>query len=376
MDGAAATAFEPALLQAPAADLHDLLRALADRGGSDLHVGAGGPPWLRVCGHLAPLPCPDLTEDDARRLCCAPLTATQRRRLDDDGEVDFAFDAETIGRIRGNVYVRRGGMAAAFRLVPASVPRLETLGLPGGLADLARLRRGLVLVTGATGSGKSTTLAALVDAINRERRVHVVTIEDPIEFVHVADRALITQREVNGDTASFAAALRHVLRQDPDVVLIGEMRDRETVAAALTLAETGHLVLSTLHAASALQTVTRIVDVFAAEQQAQVRTQLSLVLEAAIAQQLVPHADGSGRAVAAEVLLPNPAVRALIRDEKVHQIYSQMQAGQARSGMQTMSQSLADLCRRGVISPADAMAHATQPDELRRLLASGEFGVG
>jgi twitching motility protein PilT len=303
------------------------------------------------------------------------LSDAQRRRFECERELDFAVALPGVGRFRGNLFVTRGAIGGAFRVIPRTVPGLETLGLPPAVTSLARLPRGLVLVTGPTGSGKSTTLAAVVDQVNRERRDHIVSLEDPIEFLHEPKRCLVTQREIESDTAGFGAALKHVLRQDPDVVLVGEMRDRDTIDAALTVAETGHLVLSTLHTGSAVQTLSRIVDVFPPHQQPQVRAQLSLVLQAVVAQLLVRRRDGAGRVLAAEVLLATPAVRNLLRDEKTHQVYSQMQVGQAGTGMQTMSRALVGLVERGVVAPEEAIARATEPDEVRQLLRSASRGV-
>jgi len=348
--------------------IEPLLGKTVERGASDLHLCAGRPPLVRLHGDLTPLDHPVLAVADVRGLCCGMLGEAQRRRFDRDHELDFAIAIPGLGRFRGNLHLTRGAVAGAFRVVPREPPVLDRLGLPAVVASLARLPRGLVLVTGATGSGKSTTLAALVDLVNRERSDHIVSLEDPIEFVHEPKRCLVTQREIGSDTGGFAPALKHVLRQDPDVVLVGEMRDRETIEAALTVAETGHLVLSTLHTSSAVQTLTRIVDVFPARQQAQIRAQLALTLQAVVAQQLVRRRDGLGRVLAAEVLVVTPAVRTLLRDQKPHQIYSQMQLGQSGSGMQTMSRALVALAADGSISAGDAVARATEPDEVRRLL--------
>ena len=348
--------------------IEPLLRQTVERDASDLHLCVGRPPLIRLHGDLIALDHPSLASADVQTLCCGMLGHTQRRRFDAEHELDFALTIPAVGRFRGNLHLARGTVAGAFRVVPREPPVLDRLGLPPVVASLARLPRGLVLVTGATGSGKSTTLAALVDLVNRERSDHIVSLEDPIEFVHEPKRCLVTQREIGSDTGGFAAALKHVLRQDPDVVLVGEMRDRETIEAALTVAETGHLVLSTLHTSSAIQTLTRIVDVFPARQQAQIRAQLGLTLQAVVAQQLVRRRDGHGRVLAAEVLLVTPAVRTLLREQKPHQIYSQMQLGQSCTGMQTMSRALVALAADGSIAPADAVARATEPDEVRRLL--------
>ncbi len=356
--------------------LEPLLRETVSRGASDLHISTGGPPMIRLHGELVSLDAPPLERAEARALCYGVLADAQRRRFEAERELDVAIAISGLGRFRGNLYITRGAIGGAFRVIPSTIPPLETLGLPPAVAALTPLPRGLVLVTGPTGSGKSTTLASLVDRINRERRDHIVSLEDPVEFVHEPQRCLVTQREIETDTTSFATALKHVLRQDPDVVLIGEMRDRATIEAALTVAETGHLVLSTLHTGSAVQTLSRVVDVFPPHQQAQVRAQLALVLQAVVAQQLVRRRDGTARVLAAEVLLATPAIRNLLRDEKLHQVYSQMQVGHAGTGMQTMSRALVALVEHGIVAVEDAIARATEPDELRRLLGVSPGGAG
>lgn len=353
---------------APTLTIQSFLEIVVKSGGTDLHISADCPPMMRVNGELKPLPFPPLTANETKTLCYSLLTDSQRHRFEEQSELDFSFGIRGLSRFRGNLFLQKGTVGGAFRLIPYEVRGLTELGLPPVVAELTKLPRGLVLVTGPTGSGKSTTLAAMIDKINRERHEHIVTIEDPIEFVHQHRGCVVNQREVYADTKGFAEALRHVLRQDPDVVLIGEMRDLETVAAALNVAETGHLVLSTLHTNSAVQTITRIIDIFPANQQPQVRAQLSLVLQGVISQQLIPRLDGKGRVLAVEVMIPNPAIRNLIREEKIHQIYSQMQVGQARFGMQTMSQSLVDLYQRRLISYEEALGHATEPDEVRSML--------
>ncbi|GIW46049.1 MAG: twitching motility protein PilT [Candidatus Binatia bacterium] len=358
---------------APTLSIQSFLEIVVKSGGTDLHISADCPPMMRVNGELKALPFPPLTANETKTLCYSLLTDSQRHRFEEQSELDFSFGIRGLSRFRGNLFLQKGTVGGAFRLIPYEVRSLAELGLPPVVAELTKLPRGLVLVTGPTGSGKSTTLAAMIDKINRERHEHIVTIEDPIEFVHQHRGCVVNQREVYADTKGFAEALRHVLRQDPDVVLIGEMRDLETVASALNVAETGHLVLSTLHTNSAVQTITRIIDIFPANQQPQVRAQLSLVLQGVISQQLIPRLDGKGRVLAVEVMIPNPAIRNLIREEKIHQIYSQMQVGQARFGMQTMSQSLVDLYQRRLISYEEAIGHATEPDEVRSMLgqASG-----
>jgi twitching motility protein PilT len=350
------------------ASIQGFLEMIVQNGATDLHVSSGSPPLMRVAGKLTPLPFPPLTASETKNLCYSLLTDSQRHRFEEENELDFSFGIRGLSRFRGNLFVQKGTVGGAFRLIPYEVRGLAELGLPPVAGELTKLPRGLVLVTGATGSGKSTTLASMIDKINRERQEHIVTVEDPIEFVHEHRKCLVNQREVFADTHGFSQALRHVLRQDPDVVLIGEMRDLETVASALTVAETGHLVLSSLHTNSAVQTINRIIDIFPSNQQPQVRAQLSLVLQGVVSQQLIPRLDSRGRVLAVEIMIPNPAIRNLIREEKTHQIYSQMQVGQLRFGMQTMSQSLVDLYQRRLISYEETVGHATEPDEVRAVL--------
>jgi twitching motility protein PilT len=359
------------------ATLHDLLAAMIEREASDLHLTTGTFPQIRRHGRLTPLTDFEvLTPPDTERLALGVLDEHQRQRFEEEGELDLAFGVPDLARFRCNVYRQRGAVAAAIRVIPATARSFEELSLPPILARLAERPKGLVLVTGPTGSGKSTTLAAMIDKINSERSLHIVTIEDPIEFVHPHKRGVVNQREVRSDTRSFRDALRSILRQDPDVVLVGEMRDLETIAAALTVAETGHLTLATLHTSSCAQTIHRIIDVFPAAQQGQVRAQLSLVLEGVLSQQLIPAADGRGRAMSLEVMVSTPAIRNLIREEKVHQIYSIMQASHAH-GMQTMNQSLADLVHRQRIARDEAINRSPMPDELRQLLRlSPDAGPG
>jgi len=350
-----------------ATPLDRLLAAVIDQGGSDLHVSVGKPPGIRVDGHIWPMQGqPELTPEVARDLVLSGLTDDQRRRFEEDLELDCSYTAEGVGRFRLNAFVQRGNLGAVLRAIPLHVPEFSELGLPAAIADLATLPRGLVLVTGPTGSGKSTTLASLVDIVNRTRRAHIMTVEDPIEFLHQHKQCTVNQREVGQDTHSFAAALKHVLRQDPDVILVGEMRDLETIATALTAAETGHLVFGTLHTQSAPQSIDRIIDVFPAHQQQQIRTQLSATLRGVVTQQLVPRVGG-GRAVAAEVLIASNAVRTLIRDGKTHQIASTMQSG-AKQGMQTMDSCLAQLVRDGRVSYEVAAEHCQDEEDLRRLV--------
>jgi twitching motility protein PilT len=350
-----------------AANITELLQILVDRGASDLHITAGTYPQIRVTGRLEPLTQFEvLTPQDTQRLAYSVLNESQKQRFEEQSELDLSFGMPDLARFRCNVFRQRGAVGAAIRVIPFSIRSFEELGLPRVVQELAERPKGLVLVTGPTGSGKSTTLAAMIDKINSERHEHIMTIEDPVEFLHTHKRCVVNQREVSSDTQSFRDALRAILRQDPDVVLIGEMRDLETIAAAITIAETGHLTFATLHTNSCAQTINRIIDVFPTAQQAQVRAQLSLVLEGVISQTLVPKIGG-GRAMAMEIMVATPAVRNLIREEKVHQIYSLLQAG-AKYGMQTMNQSLADLVRRRSITREHALNRSTVPDELAQLL--------
>jgi len=351
-----------------ALSIQGFLRLVVERGATDLHISAESPPLMRIDGELTALPVPPLSANETKNLCYSLLTDSQRHRFEEENELDFSFGIRGLSRFRGNLFVQKGAVGGAFRMIPYEVRGLAELGLPRIVSELTKLPRGLVLVTGPTGSGKSTTLASMIDKINRERREHIVTVEDPIEFVHEHRKCLVNQREVFADTHGFGNALRHVLRQDPDVVLIGEMRDLETVASALTVAETGHLVLSTLHTNSAVQTINRIIDIFPSDQQPQIRAQLSLILQAVVSQQLIPRLDGRGRVLSVEVMIPNPAIRNLIRESKIHQIYSQLQVGQLKFGMQTISQSLTDLYQRRLISYEEALGHATEPDEVRGML--------
>jgi twitching motility protein PilT len=356
-------------------NLHQLLKAMIEQGASDLHVTTGSAPQLRIDGRLAPLRIPALTAQDTKQLCYSILTDAQKHKFEESNELDLSFGVKGLARFRANVFMQRGAVAGAFRTIPFKILTFDDLGLPPSVQEFARRPRGLILVTGPTGSGKSTTLAALIDKINTEDNSHIITIEDPIEYLHPHKNCLVNQREIGSDTKGFKAALRHILRQDPDVVLIGEMRDLETIEAALTVAETGHLCLATLHTNSAVQTINRVIDVFPPHQQAQVRAQLSFVLEGVVCQSLLPRASGNGRALSIEVMVPNPAIRNLIREDKVHQIYSQMQIGQDKFGMQTMNQSLASLYLRKLISMETAVARSHDPDELRSLIANPGQGV-
>ena len=348
-----------------------LLKTLVDLDGSDLHLTTGTPPQVRVHGRLRALDLPALGPADTRTLAYSGLTGEQRTCFEETLDVDFSFGIDGLSRFRGNVFSQRGAVAAVYRAIPERIRTFDELGLPPVVASLTDRPRGLVLVTGPTGSGKSSTLAAMLDRINSERHEHILTIEDPIEFIHRHRNCVVNQREVHGDTRSFAAALRAALREDPDVVLIGELRDLETIEAALRIAETGHLTLATLHTNSAAQTINRIIDVFPGHQQGQIRTQLSLVLEAVVCQVLLRRADGQGRVAALEIMVPTAAIRNLIRDDKVHQIYSAMQAGQEKFGMQTMNQSVAALYKRRLISLETALGASSSREELEEMLARG-----
>jgi twitching motility protein PilT len=353
------------------ANMHQLLKAMIEKGASDLHITTGTPPQLRIDGKLHPLRMPPLSPPETKQLCYSVLTDAQKHRFEESNELDLSFSVQKLSRFRGNVFVQRGNVAGAFRAIPFKILSFEDLGLPKIVQDLTDKPRGLVLVTGPTGSGKSTTLATMIDRLNTERNEHIVTIEDPIEYLHHHKGCIVNQREVGADTDSFTKALKYILRQDPDIVLIGEMRDLETIEAALTVAETGHLCFATLHTNSAVQTINRIVDVFPPYQQAQIRAQLSFVLEGVMCQSLLPRANGPGRAMALEVMIPNAAIRNLIREDKIHQIYSSMQVGQEKFGMQTMNQSLAMLHQRRMISLEDAMGRSPDHDELRNLVNQG-----
>jgi twitching motility protein PilT len=350
------------------ANLHDMLKELIEKGGSDLHITTNSPPQVRLDGKLVSLDMPSLNPIETKQLCYSVLTDSQKHKFEEENELDLSFGVKGLSRFRANIFIQRGAVAGVFRTIPFKILSFEELGLPPIVTDFVYKPRGLILVTGPTGSGKSTTLASIIDKINNERHDHIVTIEDPIEYLHPHKNCLVNQREVGSDTKSFKHALKYVLRQDPDVVLIGEMRDLETIEAALTLAETGHLCFATLHTNSCVQTINRIVDVFPPYQQTQIRAQLSFSLEGVLSQTLIPKASGKGRALALEIMVPNPAIRNLIREDKLHQIYSQMQVGQEKFGMQTMNQSLFSLYSRRMISLEEALGRSSDPDELKQML--------
>ena len=353
------------------ATMHQLLKTLVDQGGTDLHVTTNSPPQIRIDGKMVPLQLSPMTASETKQLIYSVLTDNQKHRLEENLELDFSFGVKGLARFRANVFFQRGAVAGAFRTIPWEIRSFKELGLPTVVSKLCDRPRGLILVTGPTGSGKSTTLAAMLDKVNAERHEHMVTIEDPIEYLHSHKKCLVNQRELHADTHSFPNALRSVLRQDPDIVLIGEMRDLETIESALRIAETGHLTFATLHTNSAAQTINRIIDVFPPHQQSQIRAQLSFVLEGILCQSLLPRANGHGRALSMEVLVPNAAIRNLIREDKVHQIYSAMQVGQERFGMQTFNQSLSTLYFKKQITLQVALSISSNPDELQEMINRG-----
>jgi twitching motility protein PilT len=354
--------------------LNDYLFDAIQTGASDLHITVGLPPMIRVHGKVQPLDYPPLTPNMTREMIYDILSNDQRQRFESEWELDFAYTLHRTARFRVNVYFQRGSMGAAFRTIPHEIKGFKELGLPKAVEDMTEKPRGLVLVTGPTGSGKSTTLASMIDKINETRHEHIMSVEDPIEFLHTHKNCIVNQREVNQDTKSFAQALKHVLRQDPDVILVGEMRDLETISLAISAAETGHLVFGTLHTQDAPQTVDRIIDVFPSHQQSQIRTQLANALQGVVTQTLLPRRDGKGRVVACEILVPTSGVRNLIREGKNHQIYSAMQTG-SKFGMQTMDAALVELVRKGAISREEAEKRSSNPDELNRLIGGGSQGM-
>jgi len=352
------------------ANLHQLLKAMVEKGASDLHITTNSPPQLRIDGKLVPLKTAPMTPVETKQLCYSILTDAQKHKFEEENELDLSFGVKGLSRFRSNIFMQRGAVAGAFRLIPFKILTFQDLGLPAIATELSKRPRGLILVTGPTGSGKSTTLASIIDKINTDRHEHIITIEDPIEYLHPHKNCLVNQREVGADTANFKKALKYILRQDPDVVLIGEMRDLETIESALVVSETGHIAFGTLHTNSCVQTINRILDVFPPYQQPQVRAQLSFVLEGVMSQALLPK-QGGGRVLAVEVMVPNPAIRNLIREDKVHQIYSQMQIGQSKFGMQTFNQSLLALVQRRQISMEEAIGRSSDPDELRNMVGGG-----
>jgi twitching motility protein PilT len=357
-------------------ELQKLLEMVIEKKASDLHVTTGSPPVFRIDGKIVSFDTTVLTAPDTKRICYSVLTDAQRHMFEEESELDFSFGIKGLSRFRGNIYLQRGAVAGAFRAISFDILNFSELGIPPIVNELIKKPKGLVLVTGPTGTGKSTTLAAMIDKINNERSDHIITIEDPIEYLHRHKKCIVDQREVNSDTKSFSAALRHILRQDPDIILIGEMRDLETIQAALTTAETGHLTFATLHTNSCVETINRIIDVFPPHQQQQIRTQLSFVLEGVLAQQLLPKAAGKGRVLAMEVMLPNPAIRNLIREDKLQQVYSAMQVGQTKFGMQTMNQALLSLLERRLITLEDCMERSHNQDELRQMLTTSNLMTG
>jgi twitching motility protein PilT len=355
--------------------LNSMLKTMVEQGASDLHLTTNSPPMIRIDGALRPLNAPALNPSDTKQISYSILTDKQKQRLEENLELDFSFGIKGLSRFRANVFHQRGAIAAAFRQIPYEIRGIRELGLPPVVESLCKKPRGLVLVTGPTGSGKSTTLAAMLDRVNQDRTDHIVTIEDPVEYLHSHKGCIVNQRELNADTHSFANALKSVLRQDPDIVLIGEMRDFETVEAALRVAETGHLTFATLHTNSAAETLNRIIDVFPPHQQAQIRVQLSFVLQGIMCQSLLKKASGKGRALAMEILIPTTAIRNLVREDKIHQIYGMMQTGQTKHGMQTFNQSLAALYFKRQITLQVAIARSSYPDELQEIIARGAGGL-
>ncbi|HAR41687.1 MAG TPA: type IV pili twitching motility protein PilT [Bdellovibrionales bacterium] len=349
-----------------------LLKAMVEQSASDLHITNGVPPQFRIHGKMVKVKIEPLTSTETKELCYSVLTDTQKADFEKNLELDFSFGIRDLSRFRGNLFFQRGAVAAVFRRIPMVIPEFDSLGLPQILKRVIRRPNGLILVTGPTGSGKSTSLASMLDILNREEFGHIMTVEDPIEFVHPHKNCIINQREIGVDTRGFGAALKRVLRQDPDYVFVGEMRDVETIETALTLAETGHLVFGTLHTNGAVQSINRIINVFPPHQQPQIRAVLSFSLQAIMSQQLLPRLGEAGRVAACEVLIPNPAIRNMIREDKIHQLYSAMQAGQGESGMQTMNQALAYLALQRIVSKADAMDHSSMPEELQQFLGTRE----
>jgi len=349
--------------------LPTLLKTMVDQDASDLHITVGVPPEFRIQGKMVKVKMDPMTSQDTKDMCYSVLTDSQKVEFEKNNEIDFSFSIKDVARFRGNLFIQRSSVAAVFRKIPITIPEFDSLGLPSVLKKIIRRSNGLILVTGPTGSGKTTSLASLLDILNREEYGHLITVEDPIEFVHQHKNCIVNQREVGTDTRTFQSALKRILRQDPDFILVGELRDIETIEMALTMAETGHLVFATLHTNGAVQSINRVINVFPPHQQAQIRQMLSVTLQAVLSQQLIPKSSQPGRAVACEVMIPTLAIRNLIREDKIHQIYSSMQSGQDESGMLTMNQSLTQLVKKGLINKTDAVEHSTMPDELIKILA-------
>jgi twitching motility protein PilT len=347
-----------------------LLKAMVDQDASDLHISVGVPPEFRISGKMVKVKMDPLTPADAKELCYSVITEAQKAEFEKSLDIDFSFGIKDLARFRGNLFYQKNNVGGVFRRIPIMIPDFDSLKLPQVLREIIKRPNGLVLMTGPTGSGKSTSLAALLDILNKEEYGHMMTIEDPIEFVHVHKNCIVNQREVGVDTQTFATALKRLLRQDPDFILIGELRDVETIEMALTMAETGHLVFATLHTNSAAQSINRIINVFPPHQQTQVRQLLSFTLQAIVSQQLIPKSNGPGRCMACEIMIPTNAIRNLIREDKIHQIYSTMQSGQEETKMQTMNQSLLSLVKQGVLNKADAVEHSMIPEELLKMLAN------
>jgi twitching motility protein PilT len=347
-----------------------LLKTMVDQDASDLHIAVGVPPEFRIQGKMIKVKADPLTPQDTKEICYSVLTDVQKVEFERSFEIDFSFGIKEISRFRGNLFYQRGSVGAVFRRIPLNIPDFDTLKLPSIMKKIIRRPNGVILVTGPTGSGKTTSLAAMLDILNREEYGHLMTVEDPIEFVHPHKNCIVNQREVGVDTKGFGAALKRILRQDPDFILVGELRDAETIEMALTMAETGHLVFGTLHTNSAIQSINRMINVFPPHQQIQIRQVLSFTLQGVLSQQLIPKSFSTGRAMACEVLIPTLGIRNLIREDKVHQIYSAMQAGQDETGMQTMNQSLVNLVKTGMLSKADALENSSMQDELTKMLAA------
>ncbi|MGK5085924.1 PilT/PilU family type 4a pilus ATPase [Bdellovibrionota bacterium FG-2] len=354
----------------PKIGLTTLLKAMVDQDASDLHITVGVPPELRIQGKVLRVKTDTLTAADTQELCYSVLTEDQKAAFKRDQELDFSFGVKDIARFRGNLFIQKSHIGGVFRKIPLTIPEFDTLRLPQILKKVIKRPNGLILVTGPTGSGKSTSLASLLDLVNREEYGHIITIEDPVEFIHPHRNCIVNQREVGSDTKSFHDALKRILRQDPDYILVGELRDPETIEMALTMAETGHLVFATLHTNNAIQSINRLINVFPQHQQSQIRQVLSFSLQAIVSQQLISKSYEQGRAMACEVLIPTMAIRNLIREDKIHQIYSSMQSGQDDSGMVTMNQNLVILVKQGVLSKADALENSTQPEELIKMLTA------